>query len=224
MLAYYSSVGPTLDGRTKPDVVAPGNNIVSSYNSFYEEHNPQATDINSDVAHFAFAGRTYPWNSNTGTSMAAPVVAGAIALWLQAKPDLTPEEALDALALTCRHPESGLAYPNNRYGHGEIDVHRGLLHLLNLDGIHGISPSQPQRLQAAVTAPGRLTLRFASAPPSPVSVKIYSVSGRMAMACTLPPDGQPTATIDISAMPSGIYAVQTTSAEAGLTGSTLVRK
>ena len=112
----------------------------------------------------------------------------------------------------------------NRYGHGEIDVHRGLLHLLNLDGIHGISPSQPQRLQAAVTAPGRLTLRFASAPPSPVSVKIYSVSGRMAMACTLAPDGQPTATIDVSALPSGIYAVQTTSAEAGLTGSTLVRK
>lgn len=45
---------------------------------------PEAGDIRSDVAHFAFNGRTYAWNSNTGTSMATPVVAGAIALWLQA--------------------------------------------------------------------------------------------------------------------------------------------
>jgi hypothetical protein len=32
--------------------------------------------------------------------MACPVVAGAIALWLQAKPDLTPEEALDVIRHT----------------------------------------------------------------------------------------------------------------------------
>ena len=224
VLAYYSSVGPTMDGRNKPDVVAPGNNIVSSYSSFYEEHNPQATDINSDVAHFAFAGRTYPWNSNTGTSMAAPVVAGAIALWLQAKPDLTPEEALDALALTCRHPESGLAYPNNRYGHGEIDVHRGLLHLLNLDGIEGISTTQPQRLQAAVTAPGRLTLRFASAPAAPLSVRLYSTSGTLLMHKTIRSPQSSAVSIDVSQLPSGIYAVQTDSMEEGFTGSTLVRK
>ena len=222
--SYYSSVGPTMDGRTKPDVLAPGDNIVSSYSSYYEEHNPEAYDINSDVAHFSFGGRQYAWNSNTGTSMATPVVAGAIALWLQARPDLTPDEALDALAHTCRRPESGLTYPNNRYGYGEIDVYRGLLYLLGIDGIEGISTTQPQRLRAAITSAGLLTLRFASAPAAPLSVRLYSTSGTLLMHKTIRSPQSSAVSIDVSQLPSGIYAVQTDSMEEGFTGSTLVRK
>ena len=78
----YSAVGPTLDGRTKPDVMAPGTNIISSYSSYYMEANPDARDLLSSVKLFDFGGRTYPWTSNAGTSMSAPVVGGAIALWL----------------------------------------------------------------------------------------------------------------------------------------------
>ena len=37
----YSSIGPTFDGRTKPDVMAPGTNIISSYSSYYLENNPE---------------------------------------------------------------------------------------------------------------------------------------------------------------------------------------
>ena len=71
--------------------------------------------------------------------MAAPVVAGIIALWLQAKPDLTREEIIDAFSHTCRQPDAALSYPNNEYGYGEIDAYRGLLHLLGIDGIEKIS-------------------------------------------------------------------------------------
>ncbi len=135
----YSSVGPAINGMQKPDVVAPGDNIISSYSSFYLEHNPEANDINSDVEHFEFEDRTYAWNANTGTSMAAPVVAGIIALWLQAKPDLTREEIIDAFSNTCRQPDAALPYPNNEYGYGEIDAYRGLLHLLDINSIEKIS-------------------------------------------------------------------------------------
>ena len=135
----YSSVGPAINGMQKPDVVAPGDNIISSYSSYYLEHNPEANDINSDVEHFVFEDRTYAWNANTGTSMAAPVVAGIIALWLQAKPDLTREEIIDAFSHTCRQPDAALPYPNNEYGYGEIDAYRGLLHLLDINSIEKIS-------------------------------------------------------------------------------------
>lgn len=135
----YSSVGPAINGMQKPDVVAPGDNIISSYSSYYLEHKPEANDINSDVEHFQFQGRTYAWNANSGTSMATPVVAGVIALWLQAKPDLTREEVIDAFSHTCRQPDTSLAYPNSAYGYGEIDAYRGLLHLLGIDGIEKIS-------------------------------------------------------------------------------------
>ncbi len=224
VLAYYSSVGPTFDGRTKPDVVAPGTNVVSSYSSYYEEYNPDAPDTRGDVGRFSYNGRTYSWNCNTGTSMSTPVVAGTIALWLQARPDLTPEEALDALAHTCRHPESGLEYPNNRYGHGEIDAYRGLLYLLGIDGILGVSHAQPQHLRAAVTRGGQLVIGFSEAPSSPVTVRVYSLSGRVEVTEELRPDGQSSASIDVSALPSGVYVVQTDSREHGFTGSTLVRR
>lgn len=122
----FSSVGPTWDGRIKPDVMAPGQNIVSSYSSYYIEHNPTASDISSDVRHFDYGGRTYAWNANGGTSMAAPVVTGIIALWLEADPTLTMQDCLDIFAQSCRHPDTALAYPNNLYGYGEIDAYEGM--------------------------------------------------------------------------------------------------
>ena len=130
LLVEFSSTGPTMDGRIKPDCVAPGNNIISSYNSFYLEKHPEASDNDWDVARFSFRGRTYNWNCNSGTSMSAPAVGGAIALWLQACPTLSPADILGILARTSRHPEPALDYPNNRYGYGEIDVYAGLLDIL----------------------------------------------------------------------------------------------
>ncbi len=126
----FSGVGPTFDGRIKPDVMAPGQNIISSYSSFYLENNPDASDIRSDVRHFVHGGRTYAWNSNGGTSMSSPVVAGAIALWLQADPTLSPADCISIFAKTCRHYDPTLTYPNNLYGYGEIDVTAGLEEVL----------------------------------------------------------------------------------------------
>lgn len=126
-----SSVGPTFDGRIKPDVVAPGQNIVSAYSSFYIENNPNANDINSDVRHFQYNGRTYAWNSNMGTSMSSPVVAGVIALWLQANPRLTPQDCMNIIAQTSTHTDDSMSYPNNVYGFGQIDAAAGLKLILD---------------------------------------------------------------------------------------------
>ena len=64
--------------------------------------------------------------------MSTPVVTGIVALWLQAKPDLTTEEVKDVIAHTARHSDPSLTYPNNEYGYGEIDAYKGLLYILNL--------------------------------------------------------------------------------------------
>ena len=145
----YSSIGPTMTGLAKPDVLAPGDNIISSYSSYYIEANPDAGDINSDVEHFEFQGRTYAWNANTGTSMSAPVVAGVIALWLQAKPDLTCEEILDVLSHTCRPINTYLPPLTSHYlnGYGEIDAYQGLLYLLGTDRTEAVSTTQYTRVR-----------------------------------------------------------------------------
>ena len=215
--SYYSSTGPTMNALTKPDVMAPGDNIISSYSSYYTEAHP---DTSNTVVSFDFNGRSYPWAANSGTSMACPVAAGVIALWLQAKPDLTRNEIIEVLSRTCRHPVSTLTYPNNEYGFGEIDAYRGLLDILGIDRIEGISLHQPERLRLAMYG-SQLLLKTTEHPAVPLRISIYSLNGTLVHQTTL----QPTDTsIPLPSLPRGLYAVQVTCSDPRFTGSQLVNQ
>ena len=90
----FSSVGPTADGRIKPDLMAMGSNVY----------------------HAGSFGNQY-W-SGGGTSYSCPLVAGVCALLLQKNPSLTPMEVLQILRSTA----SLSSNPNNQYGWGIIDA------------------------------------------------------------------------------------------------------
>lgn len=217
--AAYSSMGPLPDGTVKPDVVAPGNNVISSYSSFYIEQNPDASDINSCVEFFDFRGRRYAWAADTGTSMAAPVVAGAVALWLQAVPTLTPEDVMEVIKATS-HRRNGLAdYPNNEYGYGEINVHAGLLHLLGLTSVYGLSTDSPRDVSVTYSD-GRLRLAFNGLQSREVAVRVYSLSGRKVHESVVKAAGGTTVDIPLPSLPPGVYAVQ---ADCRGGGSVLIR-
>lgn len=79
-MAAFSSRGPTDDGRIKPDVVAPGTNVLSTRSSLvplpsiFQPSGPLWGDLEpADPLH-----RLYCWSG--GTSMSTPLVAGAAAL------------------------------------------------------------------------------------------------------------------------------------------------
>ena len=128
-----------MSGLTKPEVIAPGVNIISSYSSFFLESVEDDWNLGYDIARFRFRGREYSWNAQSGTSMSSPLVGGIIALWLQACPRLTREQIIETFDHTCRHHDPDLAYPNNRYGYGEIDAQAGLAYILkNYAGVEEV--------------------------------------------------------------------------------------
>lgn len=222
-ISRYSSTGPTYSMMTKPDVVAPGTIVISSYSSFYEGKHPNANDINSDVEHFYLNGRMYAWNSNSGTSMASPVVAGAIALWLEADPTLSPTDIKDILAKTCRHPDPSLDYPNNTYGQGEIDVYAGLVEVLRrkATGLQAISSHHAPRANVNISGE-RLRVDFFTELSEPVRLRLYATSGLLMRQTTVSGHTQ-SCEMSLNGLPKGVYVLQIDSADERLKGSYVFR-
>ena len=96
-VAGFSSRGPgAIDYAAKPDLVAPGVGIESL-------SNPACTFYTARAAYLlpgTVATSYLPYLSLSGTSMSAPVVAGTVAMMLQANPSLTPNEVKAILEYT----------------------------------------------------------------------------------------------------------------------------
>jgi serine protease AprX len=102
-IASYSSKGPTLvDHIVKPDLVAPGNQVISlmAPNSTLALSYPKTLISNSTFETIGASGSSGNYFMLSGTSMATPVVSGAAALLIQQHPSLTPDQVKARLMKT----------------------------------------------------------------------------------------------------------------------------
>lgn len=178
--ADFSGCGPAVTGITKPDILAPGVNICSATNSYYPINPLKVTQ------EITYEDKTYEWHSLDGTSMATPMVAGIIALWLEADPTLTRERILNVFAQTANHYDASLTYPNNHYGYGEIDAYKGLLYILNILGVEGLSS---QHLSNATVRPnndGTISIRLDGEPQHNIRCKAFTTDGKLVHTTLLP--------------------------------------
>lgn len=121
---YFSAAGPLPDGGMKPDILAPGGLVAGAMSRDASPYvNPNSI--------FATPGCPDPQEPcfvvderhalTSGTSMSSPHVAGAVALLLQANPNLTQDEILEILQAGAQHP-TGVVPFDYQQGVGSLDV------------------------------------------------------------------------------------------------------
>ncbi len=149
----FSSVGPTSDGRIKPDLMAMGSNdyvACNSSNSCYSD-----------------------WGS--GTSWSCPLAAGAAALLLQVSPNLTPMQ----LASVLKNTASNSTSPNNLYGWGIINTYAAVQSIVT--GVNNTTET-PEDYYILQNYPNPFNpstkIRFAIPEKSQVKLALYDVLGR----------------------------------------------
>ena len=115
-VSFFSSPGPTRERHNKPEIAAPGQWLVAPLSA-------QAT-----MAHVPLwtRVRNRPYAAMQGTSMAAPYVAGAIALLLEKEPDLDWAEVKRRLIKSARQDRFTRPSWNWRWGYGKLDIERFL--------------------------------------------------------------------------------------------------
>src|SRR5882757_2152547 len=116
-LTSFSSTGPTFEGFVKPEILAPGGHIIGIM---------EPTTALLARLHPTFQLPVDNLYIMSGTSQAAAVVSGAVALMLQADPSLTPDTVKCRLMSSARpavDANNQLAYSVFQQGTGEVDVH-----------------------------------------------------------------------------------------------------
>lgn len=207
-MATFSSYGYDMNGVWHPTIVAPGNAISSSYNSYnfnagiYSEGSGVFTDKVTDDE-----GNTYYWMVNSGTSMATPAVTGIIATWLQYDPTLTPDDIKDIFAHTAQKPENYGTGKALQWGpNGIIDAYAGLAYM-GAVGINDVTKGQDMVLVYPNPTNGQFKV-FAQGEEQ-VELSIYNAGGSKVFSRNYTTDGTGNFNVDLQgSLPAGIYVLQ----------------
>ncbi|MBS1537003.1 MAG: S8 family peptidase [Bacteroidetes bacterium] len=193
MLAGFTSQGPTTDGRIKPDFCAPGQNVASSKSRYSPTNTMLMTDENTIVYQ--------------GTSMACPMAAGAVALYLQRSPNATFEEVKDAIMSNTERDSLTFVYgalPNNRWGNGRLNIFKAM------GGVTYVNEEQGNKVNNTTVSvfpnPTTSVVTFTlSELNGTEKLTVYDVNGKSVAEIMMKVNAQQ---LDISSWTKGVYTFQ----------------
>ena len=204
-IGQYSSYGTLADGRTLPHVCAPGSCIISAmsqpyvdnYFKGYEQYIPMNFQARTTAN-----GKTYYWKSETGTSMATPFVAGSIALWLEADPTLDVNQVKEIVAKTAVRDEYVEKGNQVQWGAGKFNALAGLKEVIKNSSVKGVNIEENNRL--ICTPEGYNTFNLFVGGAQTLDIRVFNLAGGLVYSSVIKGCE---ATVDLSSLSSGIYAV-----------------
>lgn len=180
-LVPFSSRGPLTDGRVKPDIAAPGLTLATATSSYDTAATPTGTRVAYVVNSTAHLGKTYYYAEFIGTSASAPAASGIVALLLQQKPSLTPEELKDLLFQTAiKDATTGpLLTPDNDWGHGKINAYRAMRQLVQQTGVYSFEGEKLDCVLYPNPGNGSFILDLQSKKTEVLFVQVIDLQGRL---------------------------------------------
>ncbi len=204
-VAGYSSWGKLYDGRTLPHVCAPGTGIISAISTPY--YNNASAQSSSFKAYCSAAqdynGRSNYWEVMQGTSMASPIAAGCIALWLQADPTLDINKVKQVINETSTKDSFVTDDPNPiRWGAGKINALEGLKWVIShSSGVSDVVADNGE----VMLSPLSENLWDVYVPAADhVDARLYNMAGQLATSVSV---SGSTANLSTEGLAAGVYVL-----------------
>jgi subtilisin family serine protease len=201
-LTLFSGRGPTVDGRIKPDITAPGSNQAGAMARFLTDKSNMVYWPDSPAVEDRYA-------VTGGTSVASPIVAGVVALMLEYNPSLTVEQARTIIQATAINDLAtgpiGTMY-NSLWGAGKVNALGAVDKMINgtAVGPPNASPREASSTYGLIRLSGN-RLRFigsAKSSSGELTVELFSLSGRRLMRQTSLRWGD---VVTLAPLPQGVY-------------------
>ncbi|NQT25079.1 S8 family serine peptidase [candidate division KSB1 bacterium] len=193
-LAPFSSIGPSADGRVKPEITAPGMAVISALSSAMT--GVEAARLVPGEQHWA----------SQGTSMASPITAGCVALYLQKNPNATHSQIKQAVINSATNDGFTGSLPNNTWGYGKLNI----FSMMTANAVED-NPAQPGSFELFAAYPNPFnptsTIRYQLPAQSKVQLSIYNALGQLqeVLIDQVQSEGTHQVQVDGSDWASGVY-------------------
>lgn len=222
-ISNFTSYGELVDGRTLPHICAPGCFLISSISTHYANYaiGAGAYTANDFAAKVNENNRNHYWDVMQGTSMSAPFMTGAVALWLEANPYLKHKDILEIAQQSAKKDNYVLNSINPlQWGAGKLDVYAGLkLAISSLtNGIEGVV-SDPEKRQVITPINDRVYEVFIAG-EGQLEAVLYNMSGQPVVSARA--EGN-TVVIDATDVAPGVYVLSVQGHNAKCTNKLLLK-
>ncbi len=193
--AYFTSIGPLMNDSMKPDIAAPGVQVVSSISSYTDASFSTFTSVD-------FNGRTYPFAKFSGTSMSSPVVAGVVALILDANQYLAPSQVKNIIKQTARidsHTGMIPSIGDTKWGWGKVNAYAAIQLALMTTGLNEYGSELTWEIYPN---PSRNKISLTDIEGEITNIQVIDLQGRIALTLEFVQQ------IDISSLTSGSYILR----------------